>query len=83
MDYGDCLGFLEAVALCAVREHKNCRLLEEFIDHPNSSQAFPDVLADLDPKEYSGSALESVEKFFLNKRKAGRKPHSQHYEYRT
>ncbi|SFJ40842.1 hypothetical protein SAMN04515648_3888 [Phyllobacterium sp. CL33Tsu] len=67
LDHGYCVGFLEAVALRIVHDNKHCTVLQEYIDHPNSSLAFPDLIADVDPKEYSGSALEGVEKYFLNK----------------
>ncbi|MBZ9653815.1 hypothetical protein [Phyllobacterium lublinensis] len=65
--YGYCVGFLEAVALRVVQDHKNCTLLKEYIDSPNSKIAIPDLIADLNPKEYQGGALASIEKYFLNK----------------
>lgn len=67
LNYGFCVGFLEAVALRIVHENKNCTLLQEYVDHSNAKLALPDLIADLDPKEYSGSALKAVEKYFVNK----------------
>jgi hypothetical protein len=64
---GFCIGFLEAIALRVVKENKHCALLRRYIDSPNSNLAFSDLISDLDPMEYSGSALKSVEKFFLNR----------------
>jgi hypothetical protein len=65
--HGFCIGFLEAIALRVAKENKHCALLQRYIDSPNSNLAFSDLIADLDPMEYSGSALKSVEKFFLNR----------------
>ncbi len=65
--HGFCIGFLEAVALRVARENKHCALLQRYIDSPNANLAFSDLITDLDPQEYSGSALKSVEKFFLNR----------------
>lgn len=67
MSYGYCIGFVEAIALRVAHANKNCPLLQNFIDHPNANLGFPDMIADLDPKEYVGSALNAVEKYFLNK----------------
>ena len=64
---GFCIGFLEAIALRVANENKHCTLLQRYIDSPNANLAFSDLIADLDPQEYSGSALTSVEKFFLNR----------------
>jgi hypothetical protein len=65
--HGFCIGFLEAIALRVANENKHCTLLQRYIDSPNANLAFSDLIADLDPQEYSGSALTSVEKFFLNR----------------
>ena len=67
LKHGFCIGFLEAIALRVARENKHCALLQRYIDSPNANLAFSDLIADLDPMEYSGSALKSVEKFFLNR----------------
>ncbi len=60
-------GFVEAIALRIAHENKNCTLLQEYIDQPNTNFVLPDLIADLNPKEYSGDALKAVEKFFANK----------------
>ncbi|RCW78157.1 hypothetical protein [Phyllobacterium bourgognense] len=67
LDHGFCIGFVQAVALRVARENKHCQLLQKYIDSPNADLAFPDLIIDLDPQEYSGSALKSVEKFLLNR----------------
>jgi len=67
LKHGFCIGFLEAVALRVANENKHCALLQRYIDSPNANLAFSDLIADLDPMEYSGSALTSVEKFFRNR----------------
>lgn len=67
LKHGFCIGFLEAIALRVAKENKHCALLQRYIDSPNANLAFSDLIADLDPMEYSGSALKSVEKFFLNR----------------
>ena len=67
LKHGFCIGFLEAVALRIANENKHCTLLQRYIDSPNANLAFSDLIADLDPQEYSGSALTSVERFFLNR----------------
>ena len=67
LDHGFCNGFVQAIALRVAHENKHCKLLQEYIDSPNADRAFPDLIADLDPQEYSGRALKSVEKFLLNR----------------
>ena len=65
--HGFCIGFVEAIAVRIANENKHCQLLQKYIDSPNANLAFPDLIVDLDPQEYSGSALKSVEKFLLNR----------------
>src|SRR5262245_22591578 len=67
VNYGFCIGFIEAIALRIANENKNCTLLREYIDKSDANLAFPDMIADLDAKEYAGSALDAVEKYFRNK----------------
>ncbi|TXR46320.1 hypothetical protein FVA77_25700 [Phyllobacterium endophyticum] len=66
-DQGFCLGFVQAIALHVARENKDCTILQKYIDSPNADRVFPDLIADLDPQDYSGGALKSVEKFLLNR----------------
>ena len=67
LDHGFCIGFVEAIAVRIANENKHCQLLQKYIDSPNANLAFPDLIVDLDPQEYSGSALKSVKKFLLNR----------------
>jgi hypothetical protein len=67
MQYGYCIGFVEAIALRIAHENKNCTFLQDFIDNTNANLAFPDLISDLNPKEYSNDAFGAVEKFFYNK----------------
>ena len=67
LDHGFCNGFVQAIALRVAHENRHCTLLQEYIDSPNADRTFADLIADLNPREYSGSALKSVEKFFLNR----------------
>ncbi len=67
LDHGFCIGFVEAIAVRIANENKHCQLLQKYIDSPNANLAFPELIVDLDPQEYSGSALKSVEKFLLNR----------------
>ncbi|ATU93969.1 hypothetical protein BLM14_18295 [Phyllobacterium zundukense] len=67
LNHGFCIGFVQAIALRVANENKNCTLLQEYIDSPNANFVFADLIADLNPQEYSGSALTSVEKFLLNR----------------
>ena len=67
LNHGYCVGFVEAIALRIAHENKNCTLLQEYIDQPNTNFVLPDLIADINPKEYSGDALKAVEKFFVNK----------------
>jgi hypothetical protein len=67
LQYGYCIGFVEAIALRIAHGHKDCTFLQDFIDNTNGNLAFPDLIADLDPKEYSKDAFEAVEKFFYSK----------------
>ncbi|WP_457300183.1 hypothetical protein [Phyllobacterium sp. P5_D12] len=67
LKHGFCIGFVEAIAVRIANENKHCQLLQKYIDSPNANIAFPDLIIDLDPQEYSGSALKSVEKFLLNR----------------
>ena len=67
LQYGYCIGFVEAIALRIAHENKNCTFLQDFIDNTNGNLAFPDLISDLDPRGYSNDALGAVEKFFYNK----------------
>ncbi len=67
LQYGYCIGFVEAIALRIAHENKNCTFLQDFIDSTNGNLAFPDLIGDLDPKEYSKDAFAAVEKFFYSK----------------
>lgn len=67
LQYGYCIGFVEAIALRIARENKHCTFLQNFIDNTNANIALPDVIGDLNPKEYSNDAFGAVEKFFYNK----------------
>jgi hypothetical protein len=67
LNHGFCMGFVQAIAVRIANENKNCTLLQEYIDSPSANLAFPDLIADLDPQEYSGSALTAVEKYFLTR----------------
>lgn len=67
LNHGYCVGFVEAIAVRTLHENRNCTLLQDYIDQSNSNLVLPDLIADLNPKEYSGNAFEAVEKFFLNK----------------
>lgn len=67
LQYGYCIGFVEAIALRIAHENKNCTFLQDFIDKTNGNLAFPDLISDLNPKEYSNDAFGAVEKFFYNK----------------
>jgi len=67
VNYGFCIGFVEAIALRVLNENKNCTLLREYIDKSDANLAFPDLIADLDPKEYPGNAFQAVERYFFSK----------------
>jgi len=65
LQYGYCIGFVDAIALRIARENKHCTFLQNFID--TNTNAFPDVISDLNPKEYSNDAFGAVEKFLYNR----------------
>lgn len=67
LQQGYCTGFIEAIAIRIARDGKNCAFLQVYIDHANADLALSDLIADLNPAEYSEKAFDAVEKFFYNK----------------
>lgn len=44
LQYGYCVGFVEAIALRIVHENKNCTFLDNYLHHADANLALPDLI---------------------------------------